>query len=259
MCSAPRAAIQCRRNSSVANLDARTRSVLESVASKAFNSVGEQSSVTRQTWTSPEMEIRRSVGDPSLPGACVLLTGLGAVLGSRAPCARPAARGTQRGDHGWLESWRPYVTAPRDSLFQELSSRHQSCPVCTIDAHGCDFRGQPLRPIHTAVHSAVPRCVETWSRLFGVIPGQGATPAHPNGVASASVAPCFRGILPHAMNGGHPCLGPLFDWYRFAREVWDWWWYPFDMDGTAASTTSDNCETAFSGPLCGQTLRCYSG
>jgi hypothetical protein len=78
---------------------------------------------------------------------------------------------------------------------------------------------------------------ETWSRLFGVIPGQGVTPAHPNGVASATVTPCFRGILPHSMNGGHPCPGPLFDWYRFAREVWDWWWYPFDTDGTAASTT----------------------
>ena len=22
----------------------------------------------------------------------------------------------------------------------------------------------------------------------------------------------------------------MFDWHRFAREVWDWWWYPFDID-----------------------------
>jgi hypothetical protein len=29
----------------------------------------------------------------------------------------------------------------------------------------------------------------------------------------------------------------LFDWYRFAREMWDWWWYPFDTDAVAASTT----------------------
>jgi len=27
----------------------------------------------------------------------------------------------------------------------------------------------------------------------------------------------------------HDCAGPMFDWHRFAREVWDWWWYPFDL------------------------------
>lgn len=66
---------------------------------------------------------------------------------------------------------------------------------------------------------------EAWSRFFGAIPG------------GAPVTPCFRGILSHAINGGHPCPGPLFDWYRFAREVWDWWWYPFDLEATGPATT----------------------
>jgi hypothetical protein len=28
----------------------------------------------------------------------------------------------------------------------------------------------------------------------------------------------------------------LFDWHRFAREVWDWWWYPFDVTPVAVTT-----------------------
>jgi hypothetical protein len=66
-----------------------------------------------------------------------------------------------------------------------------------------------------------------WSRFFGV------NPDNP-GVADL---PCFRGFLSHDINGGHPCPGPLFDWHRFAREVWDWWWYPFDVEPVAVTTT----------------------
>ncbi|MEP6732765.1 MAG: hypothetical protein ABJE10_19125 [bacterium] len=57
-----------------------------------------------------------------------------------------------------------------------------------------------------------------WTRFFG------ANPNH-----RPADTPCFKGFLTHAINGGHPCPGPLFDWHRFAREVWDWWWYPFDI------------------------------
>jgi len=28
----------------------------------------------------------------------------------------------------------------------------------------------------------------------------------------------------------------MFDWYRFARELWDWWWYPFDFNDTFTTT-----------------------
>jgi hypothetical protein len=38
------------------------------------------------------------------------------------------------------------------------------------------------------------------------------------------------------VNSDHDCPGPLFDWYRFARETWDWWWYPFDFNDAQTST-----------------------
>jgi hypothetical protein len=48
----------------------------------------------------------------------------------------------------------------------------------------------------------------------------------------------YRGFHGHGycgdpVNGDHDCPGPFFDWHRFAREVWDWWWYPFDVDAAA--------------------------
>ncbi len=55
----------------------------------------------------------------------------------------------------------------------------------------------------------------TWRSFFGT---------------SAGDFPVFRGFQSHDINGHHPCPGPMFDWHRFAREVWDWWWYPFDTD-----------------------------
>lgn len=61
-----------------------------------------------------------------------------------------------------------------------------------------------------------PTHARLWSRFFGVDGGRVSTP-------------CFRGIISHLINGGHRCPGPLFEWHRFAREVWDWWWYPFDF------------------------------
>ena len=67
---------------------------------------------------------------------------------------------------------------------------------------------------------------QAWNRLFGV----------------------FRGLHGHGVSGDahgqdHDCPGPLFDWHRFAREVWDWWWYPFDVadppfPGTGNPTTA---------------------
>lgn len=55
----------------------------------------------------------------------------------------------------------------------------------------------------------------------------------------------YRGIHGHGFSGNihshlsdHDCPGPLFDWHRFAREVWDWWWYPFDLDAAQAHTNT---------------------
>jgi hypothetical protein len=77
----------------------------------------------------------------------------------------------------------------------------------------------------------------------------------------------FRGYHSHAFSGSntlkrvvksdgtvvfvgtdHDCAGPLWDWHRFAREVWDWWWYPFDLaDDLAAPVTALRPERRASG------------
>ena len=67
-----------------------------------------------------------------------------------------------------------------------------------------------------------------WSRFFG------ADPAH----LQVQDTPCFKGFLSHDVNGGHNCPGPFFDWHRLAREVWDWWWYPFDLDAAGAASAA---------------------
>jgi hypothetical protein len=52
----------------------------------------------------------------------------------------------------------------------------------------------------------------------------------------------YRGFHGHgfsgdpARNNDHDCPGPLFDWHRFAREVWDWWWRPFDFNDAGTAT-----------------------
>lgn len=40
-----------------------------------------------------------------------------------------------------------------------------------------------------------------------------------------------------ARHNDHDCPGPLFDWYRFARELWDYWWLPFDVDAAGSTAT----------------------
>lgn len=132
----------------------------------------------------------------------------------------------------------PYASADADfssaAIFRRLILAEQRCDEIAIQlgTTTADIRANTAQ--FTQWYQAHPR--ETWSRLFGVIPGSAATAGHP-AVLSRPVTPCFRGFLPHSLNGGHPCPGPLFDWHRFAREVWDWWWYPFDTTTAAASTT----------------------
>ena len=53
----------------------------------------------------------------------------------------------------------------------------------------------------------------------------------------------YRGIHGHAFSGNqitgqddHDCPGPIFDWHRYAREVWDWWWWPFDFNAVHTTT-----------------------
>lgn len=44
----------------------------------------------------------------------------------------------------------------------------------------------------------------------------------------------YRGFLGHGYPGSvrlddHNCPGSLFDFHRFARDIWDFWWFPFDL------------------------------
>jgi len=46
----------------------------------------------------------------------------------------------------------------------------------------------------------------------------------------------YRGFHSHGFSGAirfrhsdHNCPGAWFDWQRFSRMVWDYWWYPFDL------------------------------
>ena len=61
----------------------------------------------------------------------------------------------------------------------------------------------------------------------------------------------FRGVISHGLPGAigidaathrdqadHPCPGPYFDWHRFSRQVWDWWWYPFDFAGAPVAPST---------------------
>lgn len=44
----------------------------------------------------------------------------------------------------------------------------------------------------------------------------------------------YRGFHGHGFSGKqaghHNCPKDVFEWHRLAREVWDWWWFPFDVD-----------------------------
>ena len=58
-----------------------------------------------------------------------------------------------------------------------------------------------------------------------------------NGAYNAFCA-TYRGIHSHRISGAlnvryseHDCPNPLFDWHRMAREVSDYWWFPFDVVG----------------------------
>ncbi len=99
------------------------------------------------------------------------------------------------------------------------------------------YRGQvsvrdPVHRMRGKVHNVA------WSNFFEDLVGPAAADKR-----------CYRGFLSHALAGAinikpngrdqddHPCPGPYFDWHRFAREVWDWWWYPFDFGPLGPSQT----------------------
>ena len=71
-----------------------------------------------------------------------------------------------------------------------------------------------------------------WTALFDVYRG-----FHSHGFSGSNTLK--RKVKPDGtdvfLETDHDCAGPLFDWHRFAREVWDWWWYPFDLSDDLAT------------------------
>lgn len=116
----------------------------------------------------------------------------------------------------------PYLDNSRDladsALFRKLILSDQRRDQIAVKLGTTTANIQANAAAYTGFYNA--NSARIWSRFFG------ANPAAPG----AADLPCFRGFLSHDINGGHPCPGPLFDWHRFAREVWDWWWYPFDIE-----------------------------
>jgi hypothetical protein len=137
----------------------------------------------------------------------------------------------------------PYASADPDwsnsAVFRKLILAEQRGGEIAVQMGTTREFIQANSPAFVSWYGGTPKAI--WSRLFGVIPGAAAVPATPTSPArsatfSTPVVPCFRGILAHSADGAHPCPGPLFDWHRFAREVWDWWWYPYDLVPGAAGT-----------------------
>ena len=75
----------------------------------------------------------------------------------------------------------------------------------------------------------------TWTKLFDVYRG-----FHSHGFSGSNTL--ARKVKSDGtvvfVETDHDCAGPLFDWHRFAREVWDWWWYPFDLTDNLANAVT---------------------
>ena len=119
----------------------------------------------------------------------------------------------------------PYASVKKDSadasIFRKLlladPLADQIGAELTVNMTVARAGGAPFAAAYAPHHA------QWWTSFFGLT------------LANGRSTPCFRGFMSHMINGDHPCPGPLFDWHRVAREVWDWWWYPFDFDPAAIS------------------------
>lgn len=93
--------------------------------------------------------------------------------------------------------------APYNVVEDDFRADHESTLRARMDA--------PLA-VESGVGNDFKRHSRIWRDMFNVYRG-----FHGHGYCGAIIL------------GDHDCPGPLFDWHRFAREVWDWWWYPFDF------------------------------
>lgn len=95
-----------------------------------------------------------------------------------------------------------------------LADEGLSRSPATFLAAGVAISGDALRAAYPGGRNADGSVNRHWTHVFNI----------------------YRGFHGHGFSGDpdggndHDCPGPTFDWHRFAREVWDWWWHPFDLD-----------------------------
>jgi len=95
--------------------------------------------------------------------------------------------------------------------------------------HLLDHYREAIQPQNLALDPALAQRNDIWTALFGTYRG-----IHGHGFSGSNTM-SWSTERQRWENNDHDCPGSLFDWHRFAREVWDWWWYPFDL--------SDNLST----------------
>jgi hypothetical protein len=112
---------------------------------------------------------------------------------------------------------------------QDLIATKLGLNVPDVQANNATFTGAYTAGQYTTVVDGnTEQRRPMWGRFFG-------WDAHTN---AGGDLPCFRGFISHNVDGNHNCPGPFFDWHRLAREVWDWWWYPFDFAAPGSDPNS---------------------
>jgi hypothetical protein len=120
------------------------------------------------------------------------------------------------------------------STFRRIALADERFPVLlrALKAHNIEeehFETANAKALQKRYHDAIlprdpplARRNPVWSALFDTYRG-----VHGHGFSGATRMK--KKSTGEWVDADHDCPGPLFDWHRFAREVWDWWWYPFDL------------------------------
>lgn len=98
-------------------------------------------------------------------------------------------------------------------------------------------------PINIAAASFEPANAATLQTQYGNAVIEGTGGFRDRNRAWIKYFDLYRGLHGHALSGAlraasndkSACPGIVFDYHRLARETWDWWWYPFDVDGATTA------------------------
>ncbi|MFO0839347.1 MAG: N-acetylmuramoyl-L-alanine amidase [Phycisphaerae bacterium] len=116
------------------------------------------------------------------------------------------------------ETYRKLVNADasKELLLPQLAAAPINCTTFDTDAEAA-FAGRYAAQIYT----------ESWTE-------NGHPKSHRANWFWRNMFKTYRGFVSHGYPGSvnlddHNCPGALFDFNRFARELWDFWWFPFDL------------------------------